>query len=207
MKRLVIIGGGGHGKVVAESAARTKQFSEIAFVDDAFPSVLTCGLWQVIGTTNELAKFVEDSVFIVAIGNNGVRKKLQALVTSLGGEMTSIIDPTAVISDYADIGKGTFIAPNAVVNIDSTLAEGVIINTSASVDHDCEIGPFVHIAPGCRLAGTVTVAEISFLGIGTTVIPGVQIGSNTVIGAGSVVVRNVKSNVTCFGNPARVKSL
>jgi acetyltransferase-like isoleucine patch superfamily enzyme len=84
------------------------------------------------------------------------------------------------------------------------LGEHVIVNHAASVDHDCVIGSFVHLAPGVRLAGGVTVEEGALVGIGAAALPGVRIGAGTVVGGGAAVVRDLPPHVTAVGVPARI---
>ena len=91
-----------------------------------------------------------------------------------------------------------------IINADSEIGDLAIINTGATVDHDCRVSEGVHIAPQCAIAGTVVIGRMSFLGIGTRVIPGVGIGSNVTVGAGGVVIGDIPDNVTAVGVPARI---
>ena len=90
-----------------------------------------------------------------------------------------------------------------VLQSSSRCGKHVIVNTAATIDHDDDISDFCHIAPGCHLAGNVKIGSETFVGIGTTVIPGIVVGANTVIGAGSCVIDNIPPNVTAVGTPAR----
>jgi acetyltransferase EpsM len=200
---LIIYGSGGHGKVVLEAALLT-ELNPYCMIDDqplesnifGVP-VLSASDKQWIG----LAKFR----FIVAIGDNRIRSKIFFQLRERGGIPQTVIHPAAVISKTIQIGDGTAVLANVVINHGAIIGENVILNTACSVDHDCRIEDNVHLCPGVRLAGCVTIGNSSMVGIGTSVIPNVKIGPSVVIGAGSVVVRNLPEGVQAFGNPARVR--
>jgi len=56
---------------------------------------------------------------------------------------------------------------------------------------------------GIECADSITVGDNVWFGGSVTVLPGVHIGSNTVIGAGSVVVKDIPDNVVAVGNPCK----
>lgn len=206
MNRLVIVGAGGHGKVIAESASKLQKFSEVVFIDDKFPSLQTNGDWPVVNSIDAyLSERLPEDQVIVAIGHNATREAIQRKFLAAGVNITTIIDASAVVSEYSELGIGCFVAPNATINIDSKLGDGVIINTAASIDHDNVIESFVHVAPGCHLAGAVTVKHGAFIGIGCSVVPSVEIGKDAVIGAGAVVIKNIADGQLAFGNPAKTR--
>lgn len=138
---------------------------------------------------------------VVAIGDNRTREKL---ASHLPLRWTTAIHPSSTIHPSAQIGEGTVICAGAVIQPDAEFGAHCIVNTASSVDHDCNIGDFVHIAPGTHLAGHVTIHRSAFLGIGVTAIPGVQVGENTVVGAGAVVIQDLPAEVVAVGIPARV---
>jgi len=140
----------------------------------------------------------------VAVGSNTVRFRLGAAVVAQGYELVNAISPHAVLSPSVRIGRGVAVMAGVVVNADSEVGDLAIINTGATVDHDCRISEGVHIAPQCAIAGTVAIGRMSFLGIGTKVIPGVGIGTNVIVGAGGVVTGDIQDGVTAVGVPARI---
>jgi sugar O-acyltransferase (sialic acid O-acetyltransferase NeuD family) len=204
MSNLLIIGAGGHGRVVADAASLSGAWSKVAFLDDRFPMEKHSS-WLVIGSTGDAVNFLEDySDLIVGIGNNELRVKLLQKYKALGFNIPTIIHPRAVVSNDASAGEGTFIAANAVVNIGAQIGPGGIINTNSTVEHDCTLGQGVHVSPGANVAGEVTIGDYSWVGIGSSVIQGITIGSRTIIGAGSVVIHPVEDSRTVVGVPARV---
>ncbi|MCC2618333.1 acetyltransferase [Aestuariibacter halophilus] len=204
MTSLVIVGAGGHGKVVADCAQQTGRYDRIVFLDQGFPSHQRQGAWQVVGTPSAFANWqLPDTEFFVAIGNNAGRQQWHEMLKTGGASIATLVHPAATLSPYVTLGEGSLVMPGAVINADVSLGRGVIINTSASVDHDCNIGDFVHIAPGCHLAGNVQVGTLAFMGVGCSVIPGIKIGAQGVVGAGSTVIRDVNADCTVAGCPAK----
>lgn len=207
LPRLVIWGASGHARVVADIVARGGQFEIVGFLDDVSPERAGSpfGPARVLGGGDLLPALRDDGVThaIVGIGSARARKVLSDKVRQIGLQLATAIHPSAVIASDVEIGPGTVIAAQAVVNPGSRLGTSVIVNTAASVDHDCRIDDFVHLAPGVRLAGDVSVGASTWVGIGSVVIEKRQIGADCMIGAGSVVVRDIPSGTVAYGNPAR----
>lgn len=203
MKRLVIIGAGGHGKVVADTAMQMAQWDIIEFVDLLFPGLEKMGSWNVVAKNLEAVDYEVKPQFVVAVGDNKLRFKLFHAALELGYESATIIHPTAYISTYASIGQGTVIFANAVVNIGAELGTCSIINTSSTIDHDCLLGKSVHISPGAHLAGEVNVGDFSWVGIGAVIKQQIKVGKSVTIGAGASVVKNIGDDLTVIGIPAK----
>lgn len=204
MRRLLIIGAGGHGVVVADAAAATEEWSQIIFIDDAYPSVSKVADWDVLGDNAALRRLSKDiDAAVVAVGNNDVRMSLLTDVRQAGIPLANIVHPRASVSRLSEIGGGTVLLANAVVNARAKVGEGCIINTAATVDHDCSLADGVHVAPGANLAAGVCVGERSWIGAGATVRDQVAIGSDVVIGVGAAVIRDVDDGLVVAGVPAR----
>jgi sugar O-acyltransferase (sialic acid O-acetyltransferase NeuD family) len=208
MKKLIIIGAGGHGRVVADCAQQLGKYSQIVFLDDCFYERKENSEWQVIGSVKDFPQYIDDADFVVAFGNNRLRKKIILQLKKLKANIVSIIHPSAVISPHTFIGKGVVIFANAVVNIGASIADGCIINTAATVDHDCELHECVHVSPGANIAGGVHIAQLSWIGIGSTIVECITLADNTQVGAGAVVTQSTQANSLYVGVPAkRVRSL
>ena len=207
MKKLLVLGAGGHGGSVADAAMQMRRWQGIEFYDDrAAPGSEAYG-FLVRGTSTELLgrSFAADDApeIFVAIGDNARRLELVREVMHAGATLATVIHPAAVVGSRVTIGAGSVLMAGAVVNIAARIGVGCIINTGASVDHDCAIGDGVHVCPGVSLAGNVQISDLAWIGIGSTVIQGRKIGSRAVVGAGSVIIRDVENDVTMVGNPAR----
>lgn len=199
---LLIIGAGGHGKVVADIAIKMNKWKSIAFLDDNKNIESPLGL-KVLGTTDRFIEFINDYDMFVGIGDNFIRSKVQNKLEISGANIPNIIHPNSVISDSVEIGIGTAIMAGAIINCSTKIGRGCIINTGVTVDHDNQIEDYVHISPGSNLAGSVKVGSSSWLGIGCIIKNNVNIASNCIIGAGAVVVKDITKSGTYIGVPAR----
>lgn len=203
MKRLVIVGCGGHAKVITEIVeainAKEATYELLGFVDD-FTDCLSFMGYPVLGKLSALDA-LEAVEIVIAIGNNSTRRKL---ADSLAGKgFATLIHPLAYVSKRARIGRGSVIMAHALVNTEAFIGEHVIINSSAVVEHDNILGDFVHVSPGAILAGTVTIGVETHVGLGANVRQNIHIGNNVTIGAGAVVVKNIPDNKVAVGIPAR----
>ncbi len=198
MKKLVIVGASGHGKVVADIAL-LNGYTDIVFLDDD-ENIKECAGFQVVGKTSEACMFDGDK--IVAIGNGIIRRRLMSNFRTI-----TLVHPQAVIGRNVDIGEGTVIMAGAIVNPETKIGKGCIINTASSIDHDCVIEDYVHVAVGAHICGTVKVEQCTWVGAGVTVSNNVSICSNVIIGAGAVVVKDIPEPGVYIGIPARIKDV
>lgn len=204
MNQLLILGAGGHAKVIAEAAEAKGIWSKIAFLDDRFATLDGSLRWPVLGKVEKAGCFAaEYSHAIVAIGDSRKRLEWLDMLTPLGFRIPALIHPTAWVSPSASLAEGCVVMANATVQADARLGRGCIVNTGASVDHDCRIGEGVHVCPGASLGGEVSVGFGSWLGIGCSVIQGVRIGGHVTVGAGAAVISDISDCLTVVGVPAR----
>ena len=203
MKKLALLGASGHGKVIADTALLA-GWDEVIFFDDAWPTLTSVGPWEVRGNTDKLLELADcfDGA-IVGIGNNAIRLKKQLLLEQAGVQIVTILHPSAIVSRYSEIGKGSVVFASAVINAFARIGRGCIINTAATIDHDCVLGDGVHVSPGAHLGGNVHVGTATWIGIGASVIHGVHIGEHIMVGAGAAVVNDLSSGLTFVGVPAR----
>ena len=211
MKSLIILGAGGHGKVVAETALISNKFKRISFLDDFYNPNSDKFVFQGIpligklsSSKNLLSKENFDSA-IVAFGDPNLRLNWINKLDIYGYEIPKIIHPSAWISPSSIIKKGTVIFAQAAIQSNVTIGMGSIINTASSVDHDSFLSEGVHICPGARVAGNVIIGSKSIIGIGSSINKGIKIGSDVIVGAGAAVVRNINDNLIAKGVPAKVK--
>ncbi|NIK68751.1 MULTISPECIES: acetyltransferase [unclassified Paenibacillus] len=203
--KTVIIGAGGHAKVIADILRHDPHVELIGCIGhDSSATVL--GL-TVLGGDELLPELHEQGVrhAFVAIGNNARRHALAKHAEALGFELVNAISPRAYLATGVTLGTGVAVMPGCVIQPDTRIGSYSIINTGATVDHDGNIGNACHIAPGCHLSGNVTVGDESFLGTGTSVIDGMRIGEGCMIGAGAAVISPIPSFSLAVGVPAVVK--
>ncbi len=196
-KKLLIIGAGGHGKVVADIAL-LNGYSDIAFLDDNLVGTLCAG-FPVIGKVEDEGLYSDSCDFFVAIGNAEARARIQRRLLSV----VTLIHPKAIVSRRVTIGEGTVVMAGAIINSDTVIGKGCIINTGATVDHDNVIGDFVHIAVGAHLAGTVTIGEKTWIGIGACVKNNISVCEQVMVGAGAVVVKDIDKKGKYIGIPCK----
>lgn len=196
---VVVIGGGGHAKVLL-SVLQICAIPVAGLYDDDPKSwgteLLGVPILGPIDALNEQ----NHALGIIAIGNNLIRKKF---ASHFNFRWATLIHPTAVIHPSVIIGAGSVVFAGAIIQPDATVGEHVIVNTGATVDHDCVIRDFVHLAPGVHLAGDVQVEEGAFVGISSAAIQGSKIGAWATVGAGGVVIKDVPPGVTAVGLPAK----
>lgn len=204
-KQLVILGGGGHGRVVAESAELSGLYDNIVFLDDKYPKETINSQWSIVGELDNWSSYIDQAEFIVAIGINKFRLAMTDVIADGGGKLATVIHPTAVVSQYASIDAGTVVCANSTINIGATIGRACIINTNASVDHDCAIADGVHVSPGSNIAGQVTIKQAVWVGIGATINECLTIGENTIIGGGASVIHDAEANSLYVGVPANKK--
>ena len=208
-QRIFVFGASGHAKVVIDAIEQMGLYEIVFLVDDdlSLRGQRVYG-YQSVGGKEDLiasAKRLRVDRGIVAIGSNSAREQVASWLMENGFGFITAVHPAARIGRGVTIGPGTVVMAGGVVNSDSVIGEHVIINTAATVDHDCKLGPFVHIAPGSHLCGTVSVGRSSFVCAGVTVTPNCSIGKNVVVGAGSTVLDDLPDDVTATGSPARAR--
>ena len=200
MNRLIIVGAGGHGKVIADAALKI-GYTNICYIDD-YEKGDVIG-FPVIGTSADIESLNDGHTdFIIGIGNNAVRKMI---AETYNVNWVPMVHPSAQLAFKVEIGKGTVVMANAVVNVCSNIGEHCIINTGAVVEHDNVIGNYAHISPNVALGGTVRIGALTHVGIGATVKNNTDICSDCTIGAGAVVVKNINAPGIYVGVPVRKK--
>ena len=203
MRKLIIIGAGCHGRIIAEIARITENYYAILLMDDASEGEVDGD--KVIGKTESYVQYVRKFDFCVGIGDNYLRRTFLENIISKGGRIKTFIHPSAVVSDRAQIGQGVVVVAGAIINIAATIGDGAIINTAATIDHDCTIGRYVHVSVGAHICGTVNIGECTDICAGATVIQDLSICPNTTVGAGAVVIKNITEEGTYIGVPALEK--
>lgn len=197
MKRLIIIGAGGHGRVVAD-IARLNGYRKIDFLADSDAQ-------GVIGKVSDYSKYIDTADFVVAIGNSKTRQTIQNELENNNARIVSLFHPNSVISRDVKVGKGTVVMAGAIINSNTVIGKGVILNTNSSVDHDCSVDDFSHVSVGAKICGTVNIGKNCWIGAGATVINNKNICSNCMIGAGATVVKDIICDGTYIGTPAHKK--
>ncbi len=200
--RVFIFGCGGHAKVVFEILQEMASFEILGFVDERPETGAT---FLGLPVVSEAEVNLEDSKAFVAVGCNWRRRMIVETILKAWPNLKFVtaIHPFASVSKSAKVGHGTAVMAGAVVNAYAELGSHCVVNTLASVDHDCRLANFVSVGPGASVGGKTEIGECSVLALGVKVIHERVIGSHSVVGAGSLVVRNVRDQVVAYGVPCK----
>ena len=205
-KNVVIIGAGGHAKVIADIIDKSKDIV-VGFLDDNKTKgdiIIKEKQYKVIGRIDDCKKIqleYPEMEFIIAIGNNKVRKQIAERYKDL--KFYTAIHPSSQIALDVKIDEGTVVMANTSINTAAKIKKHCIINTGAVVEHDNIIEDYVHVSPNATLCGTVQIGELTHIGAGTTIKNNISICHACIIGAGSVVIKNINEPSTYIGIPAR----
>ena len=199
-KNVVIIGAGGHAKVVADIVLKNGD-KIIGFLDGVHPQGFFIG-YPILGSDSDYVKY-QDCYFVIAIGNAKVRERIASSLKNV--KWYTAIHPSAIISKIdTQIGDGTVVMANTTINSGAHIGNHCIINSNSTVEHDNSIEDFVHISVGAKIAGTVHIGKRTWIGIGATINNNINICNDCMIGAGAVVVKDIVQEGTYIGVPAQL---
>lgn len=188
MKRLLIVGAGGHGHSLAEAVHAGGEFAVAGFLDDAYPELDRVWDFPVLGGVVDHSRWRGLADFaIVAIGNNAVRQCVAKDLQAAGFSLASVVHPLAIISPTAVIGRGTAIMAGAIVGTEACLGDGVIVNCAAVVDHHCRVGDFGHLGVNAAMAGGAVLGSRAWMQAGSALGYGVRIEDGRVLMPGEAV--------------------
>lgn len=208
MKKVLLLGGGGHAKCVIDAMRSVRVLEPAGVLDIPARKGDTVLGVKIVGSDSDLQVFYKRGLRLafVALGSTGDssrRTALWELAERVGFRFPNVVHPAAVVSEHARLGQGIYIGPGAIVNAHAAIGDGCIVNSGAIVEHDCRLGNFVHVAPGAVLSAGVTVGDRTHIGTGCCAAHYLTIGEDTVIGAGSVVVKDLPARAVCLGSPAK----
>jgi UDP-perosamine 4-acetyltransferase len=204
---IVLVGGGGHAKVIIDAIKCAGKFGIYGIVDSILPEGTSVLGIKVLGGDSELPKIFKQGVkyafiSVGSLGDCSARKRIAENLEKIGFKLPVIAHPKAVIAQDVRLGDGTFVAAAAVINPATKIGKNAIINTSSSIDHDCEIGDFVHIAPGVTLSGCVKIKDEAHIGTGASIVQKITVGAKVMVKAGTTVkhdefaARTVESKIS-----------
>jgi len=209
MSRVLVVGASGHAKVVLDIFEKQMMHQVVGLLDDFKPAGTSVFGYDVVGSVADVGRLAPelraDGLF-VAIGDNFIRSQLCERLKSLAPQLNFVVavHPSAQIARGVVLSGGSVVMAGVVINSDSRVGEGCILNTNSSLDHDSRMGSFSSLAPRVATGGNVTLGEGCAVGIGAVILHGRRIGQHAVVGAGSVVTRDVPDLTVSYGVPANV---
>ncbi len=209
MREAVVVGSGGHCRVILSLLEANQQHSLFVVLDLSEPEsgemIMGVPVRPIESLLYELTN--KDNVdFFLAIGDNSIRKLWWEKLQMFGVSCPNLISSKAVVDDSANLGGGNVVCANAYIGPQATLGFNNVINTGAIIEHEVIIASHSHIAPGAIIAGRAYVSVLCFIGAGSTVIDKVSVAHGVTLGAGAVLIRNADSKKGIYiGVPAKLK--
>ena len=207
MQEIVVVGGGGHAKVVLSVLKKLTSFNVLGYTDLKDNGTLLGTSF--LGSDGDLSSFASVHTglnVVIAVGQVGLgtlRHELWARMQCIGLAFPRIVSPHATVNEEVVVGEGVVVMDGAVINPGAKIGRGAIVNTNSTVEHDVMLDEWVHVAPGATISGGVKVGRFSMIGVGATVIEGVSIPANSIVGAGATVVHDLSEPGVYVGCPAR----
>lgn len=207
MEKIIVVGGGGHAKVIISILKKLEIYNVVGFTDKEEKGEIL-GI-PFLGSDEILKDYFAKGIKKIAIGLGQIktslyRRKVVNYLKEIGFEFPAIISNQCIINENVKVGYGSVIMDGVVINSGSKIGDFSIINTNSSIDHDCKIGNYVHIAPGVTLSGNVKIDDNVLIGTGANVIQGISISSNSLISAGSSVQKSISIAGIYRGVPANI---
>jgi sugar O-acyltransferase (sialic acid O-acetyltransferase NeuD family) len=210
-KKVIVVGSGGHAKVVIDILHEMNCFQIIGITSDSLEKGVVFSGYPVLGDDDYLKEISPDQ-YEIAVGlggyrNNDLRTIVYQKIKSLGFNFVNAIHPSAIISKTAKFGEAIIVFPGVTINTDVSIGNNSIVATGSTIDHETKIGNNVLVSAGVTIGAYAELMDNSLLALGSKVISGVKIGRNAVVAAGAVVIHEVHDNDTVFGIPAKRKNL
>ncbi|KMQ65557.1 acetyltransferase [Chryseobacterium angstadtii] len=207
MKKIAIIGAGGFGRevkmLIDHINQKERQFELIGFYDDKHYDHPINGI-PYLGKIEKINDVEESLCIAVAIGDPKTKKKIIQSIINSNIEFPNLVHPSVIIGqDNVKFGKGNIICAGVIITIDIEIEDFVILNLSCTVGHDTRIKKYSSFMPTVNISGEVVINEAVYVGTGAKIINLLEIGENTIVGAGAVVYKSLPANCTAVGIPAK----
>jgi len=206
MDEIVVVGGGGHVKVVISILRKLKGLRILGYTDLEDNGALL-GI-SYLGTDRELSELARQPRAlnaVLALGQIGLgnpRHQLWERLQSSALSFPLIVSPDAIVNEEVTGGEGAVVMDGAVINSGAAIGRGAIVNTNSTIEHDVTLADWVHVAPGATICGGVSIGRFSLVGAGATVTQGIQIAEGCIVGAGATVVQDLTDAGVYIGCPA-----
>jgi sugar O-acyltransferase (sialic acid O-acetyltransferase NeuD family) len=209
MKNIVIIGGGNQAHYTIDIIKKEGKYNIIGIIDSVHEVGTYRFGYKIIGRQENIVELIEQYKIqggLISIGDNWIRYIISEQILSLAPnfEFVNAIHPSVIIGDNVKLGVGIVAMAGVIFNPQSIIGNFTFYATGAQVEHDCIISDFASISAGSVTGGYVKLGKFSALTLSVTVLDRLEIGENTVVGAGSLVLKSLPDNVLAYGNPAKI---
>jgi sugar O-acyltransferase (sialic acid O-acetyltransferase NeuD family) len=209
MKNIVLIGGGNQAHYTIDIINKERKYNIVGIIDSIHDVGSDRFGYKILGRQEDISKLIHQYNIeggIISIGDNWIRYYVSSQIKKQlpNFKFVNAIHPSVVIGDNVELGEGIIMMAGCIINPKSKIGDFTFFATGAQIDHDCNIKNFSSISAGSITGGYVTLEEFSAITLGVTVIDRLKIGKNTVIGAGSLVIKDLPDNVLAYGNPCKV---
>lgn len=208
MKNIAIIGAGGFGrevKTIIDSINKVNpSYKFVGFYDDGFEKGAVVNGYPVLGGIEEINSLTEACSIVIAVADPKTKATIFSKIKNINVDYPNIIDPNVLISDdYVEMGVGNIICAGTIITCNIIIKDFVILNLMCTVGHDTMISSFSSFMPSVNISGEVLIHEKVYVGTGAKIINQLEIGQNTIVGAGAVVSKSLPENCTAVGIPAK----
>lgn len=206
MTEIAIYGAGGFGRevnlIIQQLIKKGHPYHFLGYFDDEDKSSEFGRSY--LGTTEDLNKWKRHISLAIALGDGRTRKEVVNRISNPHVEFAKVISPYAIFNDILNIGTGSIICAGANLTTNIAIGSFTVVNLNATVGHDCQLSSYSSIMPGANLAGDVKLGDCAFVGSGANILNGVEMAENSILGAGGVLTKNLESNQTAIGVPAKI---
>jgi len=209
MKNIAIFGAGGFGREVktiidAINKENAETYNFIGFFDDALEKGALVNNYPILGGINEINQYKENISIVICIGDPKIKRKIVSKIDNSNISFPTIKHPKASVTDeFVNIGKGCIICEGTIITCNITIKDFVILNLMCTVGHDTIIENYCSFMPSVNISGEVKIEQGVYVGTGAKIINLLEIGENTIVGAGAVVSKSLPSHCTAVGIPAK----
>lgn len=207
--KLILVGGGGHCRAVID-IAESLGYEILGILERPQESATSVMGYPIIGTDDDISRHASEAKFVVTVGHlmdSGVRQRLYEMIKSAGGQLATLVAPTAHVSNHAVLEEGTVVLNFANINTMAHVGKCCIVNSCCNIEHDAVIRDFSHVSTGAMVNGGCNIGAGVMIGSGAVIVNGVSIVDGCVIGAGAVVANSIASKGVYVGVPAKLKRL